>query len=863
MADQTITMQPTIDLPNATYDILFATPGSHTWVAPADVEADSVTVLVVGAAGVGPTGSGLGSAIGATIPCTSGETFTIEVGDTSGNGYAPGGNAGGGSGDPGGAGGGATSISGSSGLLVVAGGGGGAGGTGVGGSGGTGGNGGIPEGSYETSGQPGANSALTVYTGQGGTEATASASGTGGAPGAPGSFGGWGSGGTGSDGDSPSAGGGAGGAGWFSGGGGGGGGGGYKSGGGGGGGTGWSGGGGGGGGTSYVDASVISSAESAPVGTEGYVLISWTVTDPTVAAHVDNFYMGNGTPGTAYSSDNGHRDFASRLASSTPGDYPFSPVGTQTPRTLGVFYGALESLPAGTQIRGLQLTSEMVSVNQGSGALSPPPAVTLSLLLESGEGADPPTGLYDVGIVAQDQITSQIGLASVMPFTMVAGSVSRTSWPSPGLTSPNPVVPYYLLASDVAKILALVTVSGGAPEIRLFSLPLTVYYNEAPSATVMVEHTDSLAPYVAWQYTDPEGDTQASFRVVVFTKTQVDAGGFNPNANGGWGAATGWGTGTTPVYDSGDVLSSAAGTWLPWVLTNSVNYRVFVFVSDIGSNGRYNQVANTGGSDGIGTIDSGVDFTTDAPTYTAPIIGSLPQPPVSFDPLAAAITVPVSYTPNGFSNGELVLQNSPDGVNWTTVPLADPNQVGETSITFTDYGYPAGDYGVPQTVHYRCFETGTLATGGPAQSPIATASITNTHSFAPTDWMLIDPAVPTSNLALQVKKATFQTDENQQVLMPVSRGRKVVIGDTAVFGDTITLDLLSVLSSSWDALWNQMQKVYPLLLRSPDGEMWYVRTTKRQRERVWQGSYKFPYRTYEVTFETVNPPPITAVTVTG
>ena len=221
------------------------------------------------------------------------------------------------------------------------------------------------------------------------------------------------------------------------------------------------------------------------------------------------------------------------------------------------------------------------------------------------------------------------------------------------------------------------------------------------------------------------------------------------------------------------------------------------------------------------------------------------------------------WTAGGFSQNSVPgvgLQRSSDGSTWVDVRYP-PNAasgynptalIDSYSLSFTDYEFPINDYGDAQTLYYRSVgrypQTADIVQGpyGPQ------VEVVNPTSFAPSNWLLIDPLVPDSNIILQVKRATFTQDENQTVIMPVGRGRKVVIGDTQIFGDTITLELLTTRNDQYRNLQTQYQKVYPLLLVNPDGEQWYVRLTKRSRERVWQGRYTSPYRTYSITMEQVD-----------
>jgi len=239
---------------------------------------------------------------------------------------------------------------------------------------------------------------------------------------------------------------------------------------------------------------------------------------------------------------------------------------------------------------------------------------------------------------------------------------------------------------------------------------------------------------------------------------------------------------------------------------------------------------------------------------------------VSIDDIGFTVVQPsgsyIASTPwldGGWSQGGLAptetvtLQGSPDNVNWTTKRVP-PNAAAAATVVgpsfeqdYTDYEYPAGTFGVGATIYYRAF-TGS----GAMQSPNNLISLVGASGFSPTNWMLIDP-LNGGNIALQVKgDVEFKTDENQTVLMPMGRGRKVVLGDSAIFGDTITINLQTLTNADFNALQAMYAKVYALVLRSPDGEMWYVRATTRSRKRTWQGSYARPLRTYQLVFETVD-----------
>lgn len=81
-----------------------------------------------------------------------------------------------------------------------------------------------------------------------------------------------------------------------------------------------------------------------------------------------------------------------------------------------------------------------------------------------------------------------------------------------------------------------------------------------PPATV----TSTTRPTVSWTFSDPEGDPQQTYQVIVYTLAQATIGGFT--------------IGTSPsTWDSGEVTStSARNVQVGTVLSNTVTYRAYV-----------------------------------------------------------------------------------------------------------------------------------------------------------------------------------------------------------------------------------------------------------------------------------------------
>jgi hypothetical protein len=177
------------------------------------------------------------------------------------------------------------------------------------------------------------------------------------------------------------------------------------------------------------------------------------------------------------------------------------------------------------------------------------------------------------------------------------------------------------------------------------------------------------------------------------------------------------------------------------------------------------------------------------------------------------------------------------------VPVSTPTFEAD----FFDREFPTTTAGSVEVIYYE-----SLAVNGSSQSPPNVVAISNSNGFSPSVWTLSDVLQGVTITLQVVDKVDITTSENQTILMPMGRGRKVVLGDSLIFGDTITLPLQTLNNADFVALQTLYSVTYPLVLRSPDGEWWYVRATTRSRTRKWQGSYARPLRTYSLVFEEVD-----------
>jgi hypothetical protein len=243
--------------------------------------------------------------------------------------------------------------------------------------------------------------------------------------------------------------------------------------------------------------------------------------------------------------------------------------------------------------------------------------------------------------------------------------------------------------------------------------------------------------------------------------------------------------------------------------------------------------------------------------------------------LTGAVSDPTPYLDGGWSGGgQQVVQQiqrsatptvagpwtgvrvPPYSINYNLFPdqyAYTPTVDNDWQIIINDYEYPGGLYDQPQTVYYAVANLNLDPYGNwQGGSPSQLITVTSETSLSPDGWWLSDVLVNSNTVELQVKEFSADQEENQTIFMPMGRGRKVVIGDTLIFGETIHLKLQTVLPPEKLALMNLYQVVYPLVLRSPDGDMWPVRLTKRSRQRTWTGSYARMLSSYSIDAETVD-----------
>jgi hypothetical protein len=126
-----------------------------------------------------------------------------------------------------------------------------------------------------------------------------------------------------------------------------------------------------------------------------------------------------------------------------------------------------------------------------------------------------------------------------------------------------------LLDNLVVKFLDGATAS--ADRGQLLEVYVDVLTTAQPTVTVTAPTgtiTDTSFPAVTWTYADTDGDVQSAYQIKIFTTAQYTASGFNAETS-------------TPLLDTGIIVSTNNGQSLEVDLPNSTTYRAYVKVAQL------------------------------------------------------------------------------------------------------------------------------------------------------------------------------------------------------------------------------------------------------------------------------------------
>jgi len=177
----------------------------------------------------------------------------------------------------------------------------------------------------------------------------------------------------------------------------------------------------------------------------------------------------------------------------------------------------------------------------------------------------------------------------------------------------------------------------------------------SPSGTV----SDTSFPSVVWSYSDVDGDPQSAYEIKIFDSTTYGGAGFSANTS-------------TPIVETGVVVSSNNGQTLEADLANSTTYRAYVRVAQLLNGDNY--------------------FSAYAFSQFSLAVNAPASPTVSafYDAPTGAVTVTVLGRTNVLSINQASLETNTDGwvalTNCSVGRTASHGSDGTASLSLTASG---------------------------------------------------------------------------------------------------------------------------------------------------------------------------------
>lgn len=449
--------------------------------------------------------------------------------------------------------------------------------------------------------------------------------------------------------------------------------------------------------------------------------------------------------------------------------------------------GAAPAIPAGAQVRGVRARANL---SQPSGS------------------APAEFGVYHKSL-------------GPLPRAIATPGVTRRDFYTPWqLTRPDGSA--WVSGDFISQGDACVLLADNDSVYRVHDVGMDVLVNERPvvSAVGPTGTITTSTPAITWTYTDPDGDVAERVRVIVCSASQGSPDTFiNP---------------AQVLYDSGEVLSSAASHQVTTPISDGVRY-IYVKVADAGSNGRYSLYATA-------TVTIAANPPA-APTVAA--VADNTNNRVNLTVTAVTSTAGQKFTVDRSDDG---------GVTWKTLPRLEPTGAstvdgeGRLSGTGTPPVATARDHEAPPgvAVRYRAKSTLTVAVGSYGAS---SASVTVTI----TDWWLKDPLTPANNRIVDVQ-GPVDSDETERtaVMEPLGRKYPVVLAD-AYGGEDGTLDVKSFSEAEHQTIRALIRAQRTLILQAPIDPMhrWIRLIGPRKRKVLFTGDTS-PVRDLSVRFVEVD-----------
>jgi hypothetical protein len=331
----------------------------------------------------------------------------------------------------------------------------------------------------------------------------------------------------------------------------------------------------------------------------------------------------------------------------------------------------------------------------------------------------------------------------------------------------------------------------------------------SPSGSV----TDTSAPGVSWEFTDPDGDAQSYYRVKVYSDAQYLAADFDPDES-------------TATWDSGDINSGDVSTTVGSYLVNDT-YRAYVKVAK-----------NVNGS----PFWSAWAFSSFVLNVSPPTTPSLSA---TFDEALNRVSLEATgASAAGFDYQRYVIQRSTDEVTWVDVRDADELVPNNSYLaTIIDYEAPRGS-----TAYYRVRSVGTASANFVASDWSSSASVSVTNDG---DWWWKAIASPSLNKgAVRVLDGIGETvEEDLGVFRPLGRSTALVVSGS-IFGRDGAYTVACFGDTEFDGVYNLARHQGVILVQDPFGDQKYVRFTSRSFSTT--GAASTPIRRVAVSYVEVS-----------
>jgi len=347
----------------------------------------------------------------------------------------------------------------------------------------------------------------------------------------------------------------------------------------------------------------------------------------------------------------------------------------------------------------------------------------------------------------------------------------------------------YRKGADVARCLAVISAvdplhlfevwSGGQQFDWISSTPPTVTAGGIDTVSPAANVADTTRPTLAWDYNDPQNNSQLAYQVYVFT--EVYAAGHDM---------------TDPDSHAADALVNVAGSDrtlrgvpCPIDLPNG-SYREYVRAQD--------------------SAEQWSAWSVHAWTQAVP----LPAAPTALTavPDTATLTVTLTATAAPGEADYVRFEASDDGeLTWTTVDDADAVPLAASTST-VDWAPPLGLPRVYRAVAWS-------ADPAVASVPSATATATvgrRVHALTSRDD-------PTLGGEIRVESADWSRPIVSGVFQALGDDEATVVSDGPPKGRRVVLDLWSLDRATWDLIAGLAQSNSTLIYRDPFGGLMYCR----------------------------------------